>query len=135
MFQPVFVGDVAAAIAKVLDTPSASGGAFELGGPCRYSFRQLLEYILEVTCRSRVMVPLPFAMASFAGFFLGMLPNPLLTVDQVQLLKNDNIVKGDDKSIGVLSDLGVEARSIEAIVPTYLERYRRHGQFEESRVG
>ncbi len=135
MFQPVFVGDVAAAIASAVDDPSASGRTFELGGPSRYSFRELMEYILEETCRSRLLIPLPYAMASAAGFFLGLIPNPLLTMDQVQLLKHDNIISGADDSVGLLEDLGIRARSMETIVPTYLERFRRHGQFEESRVG
>ena len=133
VFQPVFVGDVAAAIANTVENPSAHGQIYELGGPRRYSFKELLELILSEIGRERLLVPVPFALASVMGFFLGLLPNPLLTMDQVQLLKHDNTVS-DDPNIGKLEDLGITPTAVEAIVPSYLERFRKYGQFEESRI-
>ncbi len=135
LFEPVFVGDVASAIANALEDSSANGRTFELGGPSRYTFRELMEFILRETGRARPLIPIPFSMASFMGFFLGLPPRPLLTVDQVRLLRQDNMVTRQDPDIGVLEDLNVKAIAVEAIVPRYLKHFRRHGQFEESRVG
>lgn len=125
-FQPVYVGDVADAIMKCLADPGTDGQTYELGGPTVYSFREILELIMRETGRERILLPLPFWLASLEATFLQLLPNPLLTRDQVKLLKHDNVVSGD---LPTLADLGIEATAAETIIPTYLDRYRRGGRF------
>ena len=129
-FQPVFVGDVAEAIAALIDGGVADGKTYELGGPAVKSFKELLNYVLEVTMRSRVLLPLPFPLASLMGSIAGILPKPALTADQVELLKHDNVVSAAAEIEGrTLKGLGIAARSIESVVPSYLYRYRKAGQF------
>ena len=120
-FQPVYVVDVAHAIAKALADPETAGKTFELGGPRVYSFKELLEIMLRETRRTRLLLPVPFALASFEAWFLEKLPVPLLTRDQVRMLRHDNVVS--EGALG-LRDLGVEPTAIEVVVPTYLHRYR-----------
>ena len=128
-FQPVYVGDVADAIARIVRTGQGGAGTdtpgvtYELGGPQIYSFRELMEIVLDAIGRRRLLVPVPFpvAMAQAAVLELSPFP-PLLTRDQVRLLRSDNIVTGDFPG---LDDLGVSATSVEAVVPKYLQRYRR----------
>jgi NADH dehydrogenase len=124
-FQPVFVGDVAQAIVKSLDDASTRGRTYELGGPNVYSFRQILEFILRETGRKRLLLPLPFGLAKFQAFFLQMMPKPMLTPDQVTLLKKDNVAQGPG-----LADLGIEPSSVEAEVPAYLWRFKPKGQYQ-----
>lgn len=128
LFQPVYVGDVAQAIVTALDSPAARGRTFELGGPSVYSFKDLMRLVLQETCRRRALVPLPFTCASLMGAFLQILPKPLLTVDQVRLLKKDNIVA---PTAAGLADLGVTPTSLEAVLPSYLWRYRARGEYAE----
>ncbi|HVY33870.1 MAG TPA: complex I NDUFA9 subunit family protein [Caulobacteraceae bacterium] len=131
-FQPVFVGDVAAAIVAALREPSAAGKIFEIGGPDIYSYRQLIELTLAQIHKSRLLVNLPWGMAKLIGQIgdlqAKLLPvPPVLTADQVELLQHDNIAS---KSLPGLKALGVSAPvAVEAIIPTYLYRYRRGGQF------
>jgi uncharacterized protein YbjT (DUF2867 family) len=134
-FQPVFVGDVAQAILNSLNDNKARGRTFELGGPCVYSFKELLEFILETIDRRRLLINLPFWLAKFEAAFYAWLPKPPLTGDQVELLKSDNIVgeSGED-GIGDIANLDVTPTSIEALVPTYLICYRRQGQYDEKRA-
>jgi uncharacterized protein YbjT (DUF2867 family) len=127
-FQPVFVGDVAAAIVAALGSDAAKGATYELGGPTVYSFRQLLEIILQQTGRKRLLAPLPFGLASFQAFFLQLLPKPPLTPDQVRLLRRDNVVTDGART---LADLGITPNSVEAEVPAYLWRYRAKGQYAD----
>ncbi|HEX2761639.1 MAG TPA: complex I NDUFA9 subunit family protein [Rhizomicrobium sp.] len=126
-FQPVFVGNVASAIAVALDSEAARGKTYELGGPTVYSFRQLLEIMLKETGRSRLLVPLPFGVASVLSFFLQLMPKPQLTPDQVKLLRSDNVVSPTALQ---LADLGIVPTSVEVEVPAYLWRYRAKGQYE-----
>ncbi|MEO1251682.1 MAG: complex I NDUFA9 subunit family protein [Pseudomonadota bacterium] len=135
-FQPVYVDDVADAVCEALERPEAKARIYELGGPNIYTFRELMEFMLSEIGRARLLVPLPFPIASMIGLvgeFLGRLPfvEPPLTRDQVRLLKVDNVVNTDG-SVGVLADLGVEPDSIEAVAPAYLEPYRKYGQFSET---
>lgn len=125
-FQPVFVGDVAQAIQIVLSRQD--GRTYELGGPSVYSFKELLQLILRETGRRRLLVPLPFWLASIKAMFLQLLPNPLLTPDQVRLLKKDNVVS---PTAAGLSDLGITPTSVEAVIPSYLWRYRAKGEYAE----
>jgi NADH dehydrogenase len=125
-FQPVFVGDVAAAIVTSLISPAARGRSFELGGPSIYSFKELLQMILRETGRKRLLAPLPFALASVQAAFLQLLPNPILTMDQVKLLKKDNVVA---PTAAGLADLGITPTSAEAVIPSYLWRFRAKGEY------
>jgi NADH dehydrogenase len=126
-FQPVYVGDVADAIMKALDDPATSGKLYELGGPRVYSFRALMEFLLGQIGRKRLLVPLPFAIASIQAFFMELLPKPLLTRDQVIMLRHDNVVSAD--ALGLV-DLGIVPTAVEAIVPSYLDRFSRGGRFK-----
>ena len=129
-FQPVFVGDVAQAILRAVGGRARGGTIYELGGPEVRSFRQLMEYVLAVTERRRLLVPLPFALAKLQAWFLQFMPTPLLTPDQVELLKRDNVVSDAAKAQGrTIEALGIEPAALEAIVPSYLWRFRRAGQF------
>jgi uncharacterized protein YbjT (DUF2867 family) len=129
-FQPVFVGDVAEAIARAVDGEAYAGTKYELGGPEVRTFRQLLEYVLATTERKRLLIPLPFALAKLQASVLQFLPRPPLTPDQVELLKTDNVVSDEAKREGrTLEGLGVTPTSIEAVVPGYLWRFRKKGQF------
>ncbi|MEY4708861.1 MAG: hypothetical protein RJB58_2584 [Pseudomonadota bacterium] len=127
-FQPVFVGDVAAAIVQALSSPAARGRTFELGGPSIYSFKELLQMILRETGRKRLLAPLPFALASLKAAFLQLLPNPILTMDQVKLLKKDNVVA---PTAAGLADLGITPTSVEAVIPSYLWRFRAKGEYAD----
>lgn len=131
-FQPVYVGDVAEGIARILADDTSKGATYEFGGPSRYSFRELLAYILRETGRKRLLLPLPFGLAKLEAFFLQLAPKPLLTMDQVELLKTDNLPSGQCPG---LTDLGVQPHSLESIVPSYLHRYRRGGKLQPSRLG
>ena len=129
-FQPVFVGDVAQAIARAAGGQARGGTIYELGGPEVKSFRELMEYVLMVTERRRLLVPLPFGLAKLKAYFLQLLPKPLLTPDQVELLRVDNVVSPAALAEGrTLEALGITPSALEAIVPSYLWRFRKAGQF------
>lgn len=131
-FQPVFVGDVAAAVAHCIADPAASGKIYELGGPSIYSFRELMEVMLKEIGRNRVLIPIPFGLAKLigvAGDLMAFSPiAPLVTSDQVELLRSDNVV-----TLGMpgLADLGIVPVPLESIIPTYLYRYRKGGQYAD----
>ena len=136
-FQPVFVGDVAAVVTKAVTSPSAEGLTYELAGPSVYSFKQLLEMILRETGRNRLLVPLPWFAASLIGKFgdvvAGVLPiAPPLSSDQVESLKADNIAAS---GLPGLAEAGVVPTPVESVVPTYLYRYRKGGQYAEVPAG
>jgi uncharacterized protein YbjT (DUF2867 family) len=129
-FQPVFVGDVAEAVARAVDGDVAPGTTYELGGPEVKTFKQLMEYVLAVTERKRLLLPVPFALAKFQAMVLQYLPNPPVTPDQIELLKSDNVVS--DAAIAdnrTLQGLGIDGTAVEAVVPSYLWRFRKAGQF------
>jgi uncharacterized protein YbjT (DUF2867 family) len=129
-FQPVFVGDVAEAIAKATDGETRAGTTYELGGPEVKTFKELLEFVLATIERRRLLVPLPFALAALQAAFLQFLPKPPLTPDQVKLLHSDNVVSAQATREGrTLAGLGIDPVTIAAIVPTYLWRFRKSGQF------
>jgi NADH dehydrogenase len=132
-FQPVYVGDVADAIAKILSQTGHEGDIYELGGPKTYSFSELIAYTGEVIKMQRGQIPLPFFAARLIGLggdlmTLVGLP-PLLTNDQVTLLKANNVVAGG--ALG-FKDLGITPTGLESIVPQYLWRYRDGGQFAQT---
>jgi len=126
LFQPVYVVDVADAVVAALERPEAAGQTYELGGPHIYSFRELMEFMLLEIRRKRLLLPIPFPIASLQGLLLQGLPRPPLTLDQVRLLRRDNIVAAGAKS---LPDLGVAPTALELILPTYLDRYRPQGSY------
>jgi NADH dehydrogenase len=131
-FQPVYVGDVAEAIARSVEDVSLAGRTFELGGPATLTFEEVLRLVLRETGRARLLAPLPFSVARAIGSvaqlsaFVGI--PPVLTRDQVLSLETDNVV--GDGAEG-LAALGVQPTGMEAVVPSYLWRYRRGGQFAE----
>ena len=134
-FQPVYVGDVAEAIARALEGAAKPGATYELGGPEVKSFKALLEYILAITGRSRALVPLPFPIARLQASVMELLPSPMLTVDQVRMLETDNVVGPEALAAKrTLASLGVTPTTIEAVVPGYLYRFRKHGQFERAEI-
>lgn len=144
-FQPVFVGDVAEAAARAIDGTITGGRIYELGGPEVKSFKELLTYVCEVTGRKRVLASLPFPLARLQArileivntLTLGLLPDELmLTRDQVTLLEIDNVVSKQAKAEGrCFEGIGITPTSVEAIVPSYLWRFRKTGQFDTARVG
>ena len=125
-FSPIYVGDVAEAIAKVLELNNSEPKIYELGGPENYSFKELMEILLLEIKKKRFLIPIPFELAKFNSYFLQMMPNPLLTPDQVELLKHNNIVTGDYPK---LKDLGISGATIHSILPKYIYRFRTGGQF------
>ncbi|MBC1182093.1 complex I NDUFA9 subunit family protein [Brevundimonas sp. WCHBH090558] len=133
-FQPVYVGDVAEAIARGVTRADAAGRTYELGGPSLYTFREVLELVRRETGRDRMLVSVPFIVAKLLGSllqlsrFVGL--TPPLTRDQVLMLEKDNVVAAD--AFG-LSDLGIDhPAGMAAIAPSYLWRYRVGGQFAEA---
>jgi uncharacterized protein YbjT (DUF2867 family) len=126
-FQPVYVGDVAEAVMRCLEDPATAGRTYELGGPKIYSLRELFELLLHEIRRRRSFVNLPFELAALQAKFMSILPNPPLTPDQVELLKRDNIVSPGALT---LSSLGIAPTVVEAILPTYLDRYRQGGWYQ-----
>lgn len=136
-FQPVFVGDVGAAVAAAAGGAGAPGAVYELGGPDVLTFRELLERTLAYAGRKRGFLSLPFWLAKLQALLTWPLPNALrpLTVDQVRLLQADNVVSAAAQAEGwTLPGLGVAVpQSIGAIVPMYLERFRPKGQYSHYR--
>ena len=121
-FQPVYVGDVAEALVTALENPATAGQLYELAGPQIYTFRALLEMMLRDTGQRCGLVSIPWCLAKFQAAFLEKLPAPLLTRDQVELLKRDNIADSQQKN---LRSLGLTATPLEIILPTYLGRFRK----------
>ena len=126
-FQPVYVGDVADAVLKCLDDPATAGRLYELGGPKIYTFRELVELLLAEIRRKRLLIDLPFGLAAFQARLMSILPSPPLTPDQVELLKRDNVVTSGAMTLAALD---IAPTAVEAIVPTYLDRFRRGGWYD-----
>jgi len=128
--QPVYVGDVAEAAASLIDRGVADGKVYELGGPDVLSMREAMQFVLDTVQRKGLLVPLGKSIARMAGAIAGLLPKPLLTMDQVELLSQDNVVSAEATRDGrTLAGLGITARGIKTIVPSYLYRFRKEGQF------
>jgi NADH dehydrogenase len=127
----VFVGDVAQAISRAIGGQARGGTIYELGGPEVKSFKQLMEYVLATIERKRLLIPLPFAIAKLQAQFLQYAPKPMITPDQVELLKVDNVVSEAAAREGrTLKGLGIDATAMETVVPSYLWRFRKTGQFK-----
>ena len=135
-FQPVYVDDVADAICGALEKPADAGRTYEIGGPRVYTFKELLELVLKETGRKRILLPVPFALApvvGFAGEMIGIAPffEPPVTRDQIKLMKHDNVVGAGGATVGVTGDFGISPVTVEAVLPTYMVRFRKYGQFAE----
>ena len=125
-FAPIYVGDVAKAIVKALELNNSGSKIYELGGPENYSFKELMEILLTEIKKKRFLLPIPFSFAKFQSYFLQIMPNPILTPDQVELLKHNNIVS---ENYPTLKDLGIIGTTIQSILPKYIYRFRTGGQF------
>ncbi|MBV8060632.1 MAG: complex I NDUFA9 subunit family protein [Alphaproteobacteria bacterium] len=125
-FQPVYVGDVAAAVMNILQNANLQGRTYALAGSEIASFSDLMQKMLSVTGQKVALVPVPWAIAYLKAFFLEWMPHPLLTRDQVTLLKTDNVLD-IASGIGTLADLGVTPVTLDLALPSYLTRFRRAG--------
>ncbi|WP_415714182.1 complex I NDUFA9 subunit family protein [Roseibium sp.] len=133
-FQPVYVCDVAEAVAKAVDGDLAAGSIYELGGPEQKSFKECLELMLEITRHSRALLPIPFPIASAMGKIFQVFPGAPFTEDQVELLKTDNVVSDAAvKDSRTLEGIGIKPATLASILPTYLDRFREHGQYDAHR--
>ena len=143
-FQPAFVGDVAEVAARAVDGAMPGGRVYELGGPEVLSLRQIVEEVCRVTGRKRLLAPLPFPLARIMGsvlqvvdtLTLGLIPDELvLTRDQVTLLESDNVVSAAAAKEGRdFAGIGVAPTSVEAVISSYLWRFRKTGQFDAARA-
>ncbi|HWD12193.1 complex I NDUFA9 subunit family protein [Pseudochrobactrum sp. sp1633] len=132
-FQPVYVGDVAEVIARSVEGKLQAGKVYELGGAEVLTLRRCMEISLEVIGRKRAFINLPWWVAGLQGKILGLLPNPPLTSDQVKLLKSNNVVSQEAADAGLtLEGLGIKPQAIDAILPSYLWRYRALGQYDKA---
>ena len=122
-FQPVYVGDVADAIVAALEGETQGGKIFELAGPHVYTMREIMELTLKETRRDRWLLPLTFGMAKLQAALMRLMPKPLLTRDQVLMMMRDNVASGNFPGF---AELGIEPTTVETIVPTYLNRFRRN---------
>jgi uncharacterized protein YbjT (DUF2867 family) len=134
-FQPVFIGDVARALADAVEGKATPGTTYELGGPEVKTFRECLELMLAATDRRRLLLPVPWSLASAGASVLQLWPWPLLTVDQVTQLKMDNVVSDAAVAEGrSFKAFGIEPSSLAPILPSYLYRFRPRGEFERQRT-
>lgn len=130
-FQPVYVQDVARAVLAALEKSDAQGRTYELGGPGTYTMREIMKLVITYTGRRRALVPVPFPIARLKASVLELLPNPPLTRDQLEMLKSDNVA---DPDLPGLADLGIEPTACEVVLPTYLDRFRPGGRYNQRRV-
>jgi uncharacterized protein YbjT (DUF2867 family) len=132
LFQPIFAGDVAKAVVAGIEGPAQGGRIYELGGPEVRSFEELMRFMLATIERRRLLIPIPFALAKLQASLLALAPRPLLTPDQVELLRGDNVVSDEAKREGrTIAALGIEPIAMESVVPSYLWRFRKTGQYRE----
>ncbi|MGX9118295.1 complex I NDUFA9 subunit family protein [Mesorhizobium sp. BHbsci] len=130
-FQPVYVGDVAEAVARSVDGKVQGGRIYELGGPQVLTFKQCMQEMLAMIDRKRLLVSVPWWVANMQASILGLLPNPLLTKDQILQLREHNVVsEAATRENRTLAGLDIQPQSIGSILPSYLWRYRAAGQFQ-----
>jgi NADH dehydrogenase len=131
--QPVYAGDVGEAIARAIEGKARKGTIYELGGPEVLTFRECMERILEVTKRRRLLATVPWFAARIIGRVGDYVPGAPITLDQVRMLKFDNVVSEDAKRDGrTLEGLGISPTALEVVLPTYLTRFRERGQFTQA---
>jgi uncharacterized protein YbjT (DUF2867 family) len=142
-FQPVFAGDVASAVVAAIEgraqegttADTTEGKTYELGGPEVKSFKQLMQLMLTLIERKRLLVPIPFPLAKLQASLLQLMPTPLLTPDQVELLRSDSVVSDAATREGrTLEALGIDPMAMETVLPSYLWRYRKSGQYQSERT-
>jgi len=134
-FQPVYVGDVAEAIARAVDGEAGTGTTYELGGPEILTLRECLDLVMRETGRQRPYLPVPAALARIPAWFFEFLPRSLLTRDQLKLLAIDNLVSDAAIRDGrTLDGLGIDPVPLAAVLPSYLYRYRRRGQYDRQKT-
>ena len=127
VFEPIYVGDVAQTIVKSLELNNSKPSIYELGG-ANYSFKELMQILLSEINKKRFLISIPWGMAKFQSYFLQMLPTPLLTPDQVTMLRYDNVVSGEYKT---LKNLKIKPTTIQSILPKYIYRFRSGGEFSK----
>jgi len=127
VFEPIYVGDVAQSIVKSLELNNLKPSIYELGG-ANYSFKELMQILLSEINKKRFLIPIPWGMAKFQSYFLQLLPTPLLTADQVTMLRYDNVVSGEYKT---LKNLKIKSTTIQSILPKYIYRFRSGGEFSK----
>ena len=115
--QPVFVEDVAEAVANILTDPGTVGRTYELAGPGVYTLRELVRMTLHLMSKRRILIPVPFAVAEIQARLFELLPHPPLTTGQVDLLKADNVASG---TLPGLQELKIQPKAVEEVVPTYI---------------
>ncbi len=125
-FQPIYVGDVAKAIVAILQKEEIDNKIFELGGTEIFTFQELMNILLKQIKKRRFLIPVPFSIAKFGARILQMFPKPLITTDQIEILKQDNVV---DNNYATLKDLNISPKTIESILPQYIYRFRKGGEF------
>ena len=125
-FQPIYVEDIAKSIVAVSEKEEINNSIYELGGPQTFTFKELMKILLKQIKKKRFLVPIPYSFAKFQAKILQLLPKPLLTTDQVEMLKYDNIVTNNYLTI---KDLKINPKTIESVLPNYIWRFRRGGQF------
>ena len=125
-FAPVYCVDVGKAITRALELKNTASKIYEIAGPENYSFKELMEILLTEIKKKRFLINIPFNIAKFQSYFLQMIPEPILTTDQVELLKYDNVPSGQYPN---LNDLGIKGKTINSILPQYIYRFRTYGQF------
>jgi uncharacterized protein YbjT (DUF2867 family) len=131
-FQPVYVGDVAEAVGQAVQGNLKAGKTYELGGPDVLTNRQIIERVLRDTNRSNPVLALPSIAGRLLALPMGLLPKPLITGEQITLLGIDNVVSADAaKDKRTLTGMGIAARSIDAVLPSYLWRFSPNGQFDK----
>jgi uncharacterized protein YbjT (DUF2867 family) len=130
--QPVFSGDVGRAVVAVLQQPQTAHTVFELGGPRVYTYRELAQLVLLMTDRQKAIIGVPAPLMKVAGFFAQQIGRfglvPPITADQVELMVQDNVVR---PGANTLATLGIEATTPDAILPTYLDRFRAGGRYNQ----
>ena len=134
-FQPVYVADVAEAVAKSVAGELKPGTVYELGGPEIFTFKELMQIVLDESDRKRILLPLPKPLAALMGFIGDLVPFGLapITSDQVRQLDRDSVVSQEAKDEGrTLEGMGIGPHTVRAIVPTYIWRYRPEGEFTRS---
>ena len=125
-FQPIYVEDIAKSIVVVSEKEEINNSIYELGGPQTFTFKELMKILLKQIKKKRFLVPIPYSFAKFQAKILQLLPKPLLTTDQIEMLKYDNIVTNNYPTI---KDLKINPKTIESVLPDYIWRFRRGGQF------
>jgi NADH dehydrogenase len=126
--QPVYDADVGRAVVAVLERPRTTSSVFELGGPRIYTYREIAELTLREIARSKSIVSVPAGLLKLAAFFAEFLPTPPITRDQVDLMTHDNVVRQGAQTFATLD---IEPTAVEPILPTYLDRYRHGGRYNQ----